>query len=97
MEQALVPPEAEARFDFKRTPLPFEKLHKFVILKGRIGEDGTVSDLKVYQGLSDEMDAAAKLAFSKWTFKPAIKGGKPVSIDILVGIPSDPPKSAAPN
>jgi Gram-negative bacterial TonB protein C-terminal len=97
MEQALVPPEAETRFDFKRTPLPFEKQHKFVILKGRIGEDGAVTDLKVYQGLSEEMDAAAKLAFSKWTFKPAMKGGKPVSIDILVGIPSDAPKAAAPN
>jgi hypothetical protein len=40
------------------------------------------------------MDAAAKLAFSQWTFKPAVKAGKPVSIDILVGIPSDPPKGA---
>jgi hypothetical protein len=97
MEQALVPPEAETRFDFKRTPLPFEKLHKFVILKGRIGEDGKVSDLKVFHGLSDEMDAAAKLAFSQWTFKPAVKAGKPVGIDILVGIPSDPPKGVATN
>ncbi len=81
----------------KRTPLPFEKLHKFVILKGRIGEDGKVSDLKVFHGLSDEMDAAAKLAFSQWTFKPAVKAGKPVGIDILVGIPSDPPKGVATN
>jgi len=95
MEQALVPPEAETRFDFKRTPLPFEKLHKSVILKGRITEDGKVADLKVFHGLSDEMDAAAKLAFSQWTFKPAVKAGKPVSIDILVGIPSDPPKGVA--
>jgi hypothetical protein len=92
MEQALIPPEAETRFEFKRTPLPPEKLHKFIILKGRINEDGTVADLKVFQGLSEEMDAAAKLAFSRWTFKPAVKAGKPVSIDILVGIPSDAPK-----
>jgi Gram-negative bacterial TonB protein C-terminal len=97
MEQALVPPEAETRFDFKRTPLPFEKLHKYVILKGRIDEEGKVADLKVHRGLSNEMDAAAKLAFSQWTFKPAVKAGKPVSIDILVGIPSDPPKGAAAN
>jgi hypothetical protein len=94
MEQALVPPEAENRFDFKRTALPFEKQHKYVILKGQINEEGVVTDLKVFQGLSDEMDAAAKLAFSKWTFRPAMKAGKAVSIDILVGIPSDPPKEA---
>jgi hypothetical protein len=95
MEQALVPPEAETRFDFKRTPLPFEKLHKNVVLKGRITEEGVVTDLAVFHGLSAEMDAEAKLAFSKWIFKPATKAGKPVSVDILVGIPSDPPKGGA--
>ncbi len=97
MEAALVPPEAESRFDFKRTPLPPEKLHKYVILKGRIGEDGTVADLKIFQGLSDEMDAAAKLAFGKWTFRPAMKAGKAVGVDILVGIPSDAPRAGATN
>jgi hypothetical protein len=97
MEPSLIPPEAETRFDFKRTQLPPEKLHKSIILKARIAEDGAVADLKVFQGLSDEMDAAAKLAFSRWTFKPAMKAGKPVSVDILVGIPSDAPKGGASN
>jgi outer membrane biosynthesis protein TonB len=60
-------------------------------------EDGTIADVKIFQGLSDEMDAAAKLAFSRWTFKPAMKAGKPVSVDILVGIPSDAPKGGASN
>jgi len=41
--------------------------------------------------LSSEMDAAALRAFSQWTFKPAMRDGKPVSVDILVGIPSDGP------
>jgi hypothetical protein len=95
MEEAIVPPEPETRFDFKRTPLPFDKLHKYVILQGRISEEGKVTDLVVHQGLSDEMDAAAKRAFSQWTFKPAVRGGKAISIDILVGVPSDPPKQAA--
>lgn len=95
MEEAIVPPEPELRFDFKRTPLPLEKQHKYVILQGRIGEDGKVADLVVHQGLSAEMDAAAKQAFSQWTFKPAIRGGKPISIDVLVGVPSDPPSKAS--
>jgi hypothetical protein len=93
MEEPIVPPEADARFDFKRTPLPFEKLHKYVILKGRIDEEGKVADLAVYQGLSVEMDAAARQAFSQWTFRPATRSGKAISVDILVGIPSDPPKA----
>ena len=95
MEEPIVPPEADARFDFKRTALPFEKLHKYVVLKGRIDEEGKVADLTVYQGLSPEMDAAARQAFSQWTFRPATKSGKAVSVDVLVGIPSDPPKPAA--
>jgi hypothetical protein len=95
MEEAIVPPEPLLRFDFKRTPLPFEKQHKYVILQGRISEEGKVTDLVIHQGLSAEMDAAAKQAFSQWTFKPAIRGGKPISIDILVGVPSDPPSKSA--
>jgi Gram-negative bacterial TonB protein C-terminal len=95
MEEAIVPPEAETRFDFKRTPLPPDKVHKYVILKGRIDEEGKVTDLVVHQGLSAEMDAAAKQAFSQWTFKPAMRGGKAVSIDVLVGVPSDPPPKTA--
>jgi hypothetical protein len=97
MEEGIVPPDAESRFDFKRTPLPFEKLHKYVILKGKITEEGKVTELEVHQGLSDEMDAAAKQAFSQWTFRPAMRGGKAISIDVLVGVPSDPPKAAKPN
>jgi TonB family protein len=94
LEQPLVPPEAQERFDFRRTPLPPEKAHKLVILKGTIGEDGVVNDLKVHEGLSPEMDAAALKAFSQWTFKPSMRDGKPVSVDILVGIPSDGPERA---
>jgi hypothetical protein len=37
------------------------------------------------------MDVAAVRAFSQWTFKPAIRGGKPVSVDVLLGIPGDLP------
>jgi len=92
MEDPIVPPEADARFDFKRVLLPPEKLHKYIILKGRIGDDGKVADLTVYQGLQPEMDAAAKQAFSQWTFRPATRAGKAISVDILVGIPSDAPK-----
>jgi len=97
MEEPIVPPEAETRFDFKRTPLPQDKLHKYVILKGRIDEEGNVKDLVVHQGLSAEMDAAAKQAFSQWTFKPAMRAGKAISIDVLIGVPSDPPKGGKPN
>ncbi len=91
MEQGITPPDAESRFDFKRLPLPEDKIHKLIVLKGSLREDGAVENLRVHQGLSPLMDEAARLAFSQWKFKPATRGGKAIPVDILVGIPSDAP------
>jgi TonB-like protein len=88
-ELPLVPPEAEEEFDFKRVPLPPEKANKMIILRGEIGEDGKPQNLEVFRGLSPEMDAAAQLAFSRWTFRPAMRSGKPVKVQILLGIPAE--------
>ena len=91
LEQGLLPPDAELRFDFRRLPLPPENAHKLILLKGLIREDGTVDLVQVYRSLLPAMDQAARLAFSRWKFKPAMREGQPVSVEILVGIPSDPP------
>jgi len=88
-ELPLVPPEAEEKFDFKRVPLPPEEAHKIIVLKGEIGEDGKPRNLEVFRGSASEMDAAARLAFSRWIFKPAMRSGKPVCVQILLGIPAD--------
>jgi Gram-negative bacterial TonB protein C-terminal len=89
MESGIVQPDVTTRFDFKRLPVPFEKKNKPIVLKGVIKEDGTVSDLKVFQGIVPGMDDAARVAFSRWKFKAAIRDGKNVAVDILVGIPTE--------
>lgn len=89
VEQPLVPPEATENYDFKRLPLPPEKAHKSIILRGAIDESGSVEGLEVHQGLLPAMDAAAKLAFSQWKFKPAMRSGKPVRVEILLAVPAD--------
>jgi hypothetical protein len=89
LEEGLVPPDAESRFDFKRLPVPFEKRNKLIVLKGVIKEDGTVDGLSVFQGIVPEMDEAARAAFMRWKFKPALKAGKPVPVEILVGVPTE--------
>ena len=89
MEQGITPPDAESRFDFKRLPLSEDKVHKLIVLKGSLREDGVVENLQVHQGVLPVMDEAARLAFSQWKFKPASRGGKAIPVDILVGIPSD--------
>ena len=86
-ELPLIPPEAKESYDFKRLPLPPEKAGKSIILRGAISEDGNVEEVDIHQGLLPAMDAAARLAFSQWKFKPALRSGKPVRVEILVAIP----------
>jgi hypothetical protein len=87
----LVPPDPDlaTRYDFKRLPVPPGKGQKLIVLKGTMAEDGTISVLEVYQGVVPQMDEAARLAFSRWKFRPAQRAGKPVPLEILVGIPPE--------
>ena len=91
LEEGLVPPdvEMESRYDFKRVSLPPGKDQKLIVLKGTLKEDGSVDDLVVYQGLVPTMDEAARVAFSRWKFKPAMRAGKPVALELLIGIPPE--------
>lgn len=86
LQSGLVPPVPESQFDFKRVPVPPEKSRKLIVLRGTIREDGTVGDVQVYSGVLPQMDEAARLAFSRWKFTPALRSGKPVAVEILVGI-----------
>jgi TonB-like protein len=88
-ESPLLPPEARESYDFKRIPVPPEKAHKSIILRGAISEDGNVEWVEVHQGLSPSLDAAARLAFSQWKFKPAMQSGKPIRVEVLVAIPGE--------
>lgn len=89
LDKPLLPPDADMthRYDFKRIPVAEEKSHRAIVLKGIIAVDGSVQQLAVYQGVTPEMDEAARLAFSRWQFKPAMRDGIPVEVQILVGIP----------
>lgn len=88
-DHPLVPPDVELshRFNFKRTPLPPNDPNRAIILKGVIAANGAVQHLVVYHGVAPAMDEAARVAFSRWRFKPAMKDGKAIAVEILVGIP----------
>ena len=88
LENPLTPPDAETRFDFQRTPVPPEKARKLIVLKGVLHDDGSVDQVQIYQGLVPQMDEAARLALTQWKFKPALREGKPVTVNIMVGIPA---------
>jgi hypothetical protein len=96
LEQPLMPPDfdSDLRFDFQRLPVPPGKALKMIVLKGSLQEDGAITGLEIYQSIVPDMDEAARIAFSRWKFKPAMRGGKPVAVDILVGIPGELPGHA---
>jgi hypothetical protein len=83
----LVPPAVIEQFDFHRPPAPPEATPAMIILHGMIHEDGSVSDLTAIEGSDATSKAAACAAFSRWKFKPALRAGVPVELEILVGIP----------
>ncbi len=83
----VVPPAVEERFDFHRPALTAEQKKNMIILHGFIGTDGSVEHLTVYRGVENVANQAAEAAFSKWKFQPAVKSGKSVPIEILLGIP----------
>jgi len=85
--RGIVPPEPESKFDFRRLPVPHDELGKMIVLKGILKADGTVADLQVYRGTTREMDEAARVAFGRWKFKPALRNGVPVPVQLLIGIP----------
>lgn len=86
--EGIVPPQADAKFDFKRLPVPVDKMGKQIILKGILRADGLIDALEVYESVLPEMDDNARLAFSQWKFKPALREGKPIAVQVLVGIPA---------
>ena len=77
-----------------RPPSAAYKRDHMIVLEGVIAKDGSVENLKVYQGVGSIADQAALAAFGKWKFHPASDGkGKAIAVDMLVGIPATVPST----
>jgi len=87
MEAPLVPPTAIDQFDFHRPPLE-ASTDRMIVLHGVIREDGSVSNLEILQEVAPSSDEAAKAAFTRWKFTPAMRAGNPIAVEVLVGIPA---------
>ncbi len=57
-----------------------------IVLHGVIREDGSVAELKVLKGLQELADQAAVAAFLRWKFRPALRSGGAVAVEVVVGI-----------
>jgi cell division septation protein DedD len=89
--EGLVPPDPTEKFDFKRPVLPADSNGKLIVLRGAIPEDGSVTQVTVLSSIDPVADALAAAAFRHWKFHPALRSGKPIRIEILVGIPAASP------
>jgi len=87
LDTGLVPPSPDEKYDFKRIPVNDELKDKMIVLRGVIGADGAINNMEIYRGIVPEMDSAALAAFTKWKFKPAMHENKPISVDVLIGVP----------
>ena len=58
-----------------------------VILSGVIRSDGAVDHIELIKSLDQRLDEAAISALSRWKFHPAVKGGVPVDVDVVVRVP----------
>lgn len=50
-----------------------------LILRITVGKDGSVSNVEVQSSVDGSLDAAAVAAVKTWTFKPAMRCGKPMA------------------
>jgi TonB family protein len=58
-----------------------------VTLYAVIHSDGTVGEIRVLDGVNDQLDEAAKSALSRWHFVPGSKNGSAVDLEAVVKIP----------
>jgi TonB family protein len=70
-------------------PLELMKQHVqgTVTLYAIIGSDGSVSGVRVLNGVDDRLDQYASEALQRWHFRPATKDGSPVALEAVVKIP----------
>jgi TonB family protein len=65
---------------------PLEKGEGVVVLFVVVGSNGRVLQAKVAKGVSPDSDRKAIDAVRQWVFKPAMKDGKPVAVQINVEV-----------
>jgi protein TonB len=69
------------------TELMRARVEGVVVLYAVIGRDGRVSEVRVLRGLDSRLDENARLALSRWRFRPGTRNGAAVELEAVVHIP----------
>jgi TonB family protein len=65
-----------------------------VVLHAVIRSDGSVSEVRVLEGFSAELDENARKALEQWRFRPGTKNGVPVDVEAVIRVPFRVPHNA---
>jgi TonB family protein len=69
------------------TEMMKNRIEGIVTLYAVIRADGTVGEIRVLRGFNDRLNENARIALSRWKFRPASKNGEPVELEAVVQIP----------
>jgi protein TonB len=64
-----------------------ENVQGTVTLRAVIRSDGTVGEVSVLRSVDERLDEFARVALSRWHFRPATKNGSAVDLEAVVMIP----------
>lgn len=64
-----------------------QRVEGTVVLYAVIHADGSVGDVRVLHGVDDRLDQYARVALTKWHFRPGTKNGSAVDLEAVVQIP----------
>src|SRR6185436_2577407 len=60
-----------------------DRIEGVVTLYAVIRADGSVGDIRLLHGFNDRLNENAKVALSRWKFRPATKNGEPIELEAV--------------
>jgi TonB family protein len=70
-----------------------DRIEGVVVLRAIIHSDGRVGEIQVLQSLDEKLDENARVALTKWRFRPGTKNGAPVDLEAVIKIPFRAPRA----
>jgi TonB family protein len=69
-----------------------DRVEGVVVLYAVIHSDGSVGDVRVLEGIQNDLDHSARTAIQKWQFRPGTKNGLPVDLEAVIRVPFKAPR-----
>lgn len=71
-----------------------DRVEGVVVLYAVIHSDGSVGEVRILEGVHDDLDHSARMAIQRWHFRPGTKNGLPVDLEAVIRVPFKAPRLA---